>query len=105
MELKRENIDYDHQTGKLATHISVKLIDGNGMMLKAKAELYASIMEGIGALVDAKIAEFAERYGEEVIRFAHHNTDEDLRDIEPSTKLVNTKEIQLKLLDKAFPDG
>ena len=103
MNLKRKDIEYDHRTGKLRTFIGIDLIDGNGMMLKAKAELYASIMDGIGTLVDAKIAEFAEKYGEEVIKFAHNNITDDLRDTEPSVKFVNSKEITRKLLEKAFP--
>jgi len=103
MEIKRENISYDYRTDKLATCIALKLIDGNGFMLKAKAELYASIMDGIGKLVDAKIAEFAERYGEEVIQFAHNNISDDLRDIEPSVKFVDSKEVNRNLLEKAFP--
>lgn len=102
MKLKRENIDYDPQTGKLATYISIKLVDGNGMMLKAKAELYTSIMAGIETLVDAKIAEFAELYGEEVIKFAHNNRADDLRDAEPSVRFVDSKEVNRKLLEKAF---
>ena len=61
-------------------------------------------MDGIGELVDAKIAEFAERYGEEVIKFAHDNRVDDLRDTEPSPiKFVSSKEINCKLLKKAFP--
>ena len=103
MEIKRENIDYDPATDKLATHICIKLIDGNGMILKAKAELYANIMDGIGDLIDAKIAEFAERYGEEVIKFAHDNRADDLRDEMQPMKFVSSKEINRKLLDKAFP--
>lgn len=103
MEIKRENIDYDPQTDKLVTHIAIKLIDGNGMMLKAKAELYGDIMDGIGKLIDAKIAEFAERYGDEVIKFAHDNlATDDLRDIEPCIKMVDSKEVTRRLLDKAF---
>ena len=102
MELKRENIDYDPQTGKLKTVIALHLIDGNGMMLKATAELYASIMDGIGTLVDAKVAEFVERYGEEVIKYAHNNTAGDLRDVEPSVKFVDSREIGKRLLNKAF---
>ena len=103
MEIKRENIDYDPQTGKLATCIWLKLCDGNGMLLKAKAELYSSIMDGIDTLIDAKIAEFAIRYGDEVIKFAHNNVADDLRDTEPSIKYRNSKEITQKLLNKAFP--
>ena len=120
MKIKRENIEYDPQTDKLATFVMMKLIDGNGMMLKAKAELYASIMEGLDDLVNAKIAEFAERYGDEVIKYAHNNIDDDLR-CEPhpiryvsndefekwwskQDKLrLTTKELQRKLLDRAFP--
>jgi hypothetical protein len=102
MNIKRKDIDYDPQTDKLATCIAIKLIDGNGMMLKAKAELYASIMEGLDSLVNAKIAEFAERYGDEVIKFAHNNIADDLRD-EPHPKIfVSSKELQRKLLDRAF---
>lgn len=102
INIKRENIKYDPATGKLATFISMKLIDGNGMMLKAKAELYSEIMDGLGKLIEAKIAEFAERYGEEVIRFAHNNTRDDLRDTEPHIKFVDSKEIDRKLLERAF---
>lgn len=103
MEIKRENIEYDPQTDKLATYLTMKLVDGNGMMLKAKAEMYANIMDGVGKLIDAEIAKFAECYGEEVIKFAHDNRVDDLRDIEPSpTKFVNSKEINRKLLKKAF---
>lgn len=102
MILERKDINYDPQTDKLATWITIKLIDGNGMMLKAKAELYASIMEGLDTLVNAKIAEFAERYGDEVIKFAHNNIVDDLRDTEPSIKVVNPRETAKKLLNKAF---
>jgi len=103
MEIKRENIEYDHQSGKLTTFLMLKLFDGNGMMLKAKAELYADIMDSIGKLVDAKIAEFAEKYGDEVIKFAHDNIAGDDRDCEPEVKkYVSSKEIQQRLLNRAF---
>jgi len=94
---------YDPQTDKLATYITVKLCDGNGMMLKARAEMYANIVDGIGPIIDAQIAEFAERYGEEVIKFAHNNVvEDDLTDIKPRL-MVDSREINRKLLQKAFP--
>lgn len=103
MEVKREHIDYDPRTGKLTTIIDLRLTDGNGMILKAKAEMYADIMDGVGKLIDAKIAEFAERYGEEVIKFAHDNLGSNTRDIAPSpVKFVDSRKINRKLLDKAF---
>ena len=102
MEIKKENIEYDPQTDKLATYITMKLVDGNGMMLKAKAEMYTSIMDGVGKLIDAKIAEFAERYGDEVIKFAHNNIDEVPNDFPTPFKFVDSKEVNRKLLKKAF---
>lgn len=106
MELKRANIERDYERDKLVTYLGITLTDGNGMMLKAKAELYASIMDGIGALIDAKIAEFAERYGEEVIQYAHHNTDALLDKSPMIVQRTDTgcREVQVRLLDKAFPD-
>lgn len=99
--LERKDIDYDPQTGKLACYLTMKLCDGNGMMLKAKAELYTNIMDGIAPIIDAEIAKFAEIYGEEVIKYTHHNYDDnDLRDWEP--RFVDSKEINRKLLKKAF---
>lgn len=104
MEFKRQDISYDPQTGKLTTCIVMKLADGNGMMLKAKAELYADIMEGIDKLVEATIAEFAVKYGEEVIKFTHNVTDDDLRDTEPAVRFVDSKEVSRQLLKRAFPN-
>lgn len=106
--IKREEIDYDPGIGKFVTFISTRLCDGNPMMLKATAELYCEILDGIGKLVEAKIAEFAIRYGEEVIKFAHNNIGEELKDTEipievSAAKFVDSREVGRKLLEKAFP--
>lgn len=72
MEVKQSDIHYDAPTQKHHIRVVVTLADGNRQMLVAKAELYGSIMDGLDELVTAKIAEFAEKYGEEVIKFAHN---------------------------------
>jgi len=102
MELIRENIDYDYENKTLSTHIIIKLSDRNGMVLKAKAEFMADVIEAVNKIIDAKTAEFAEIYGEEVIKNTHHNiSTEDLVDF-PKRKTIYNKEVQQKLLDKAF---
>lgn len=98
MELKKSEIDFDHRIEKFRTTIAIGLDDGNPMMLKARAELYCNIMDGIGPIVDATIAEFAEKYGKEVIKYAHHNVGEDISPT--TTKYVSSREVQKKLLDK-----
>lgn len=102
LEITKDKIDFDPHIGKLRCNIAIALADGNGMMLKAKAELYGAILDELDKIVDAKIAEFAEKYGDEVIRFAHDNRADDLRDCQPNIKFVDSKTTMKNLLSRAF---
>ena len=110
MSIKRDDIQFDPKTGKLVTYISIGLLDGNGMILKAKAEMYMSIMNKIDGLINGVIGEFAEKYGDEVIKYAHDNLDEAPGGPIAKVKWVNSsvcvdsRETQQKLLDRAFPE-
>lgn len=107
MAIPKDRIDYNYETGKYCTLVSIMLDDGNPMFLKARAELYINIMDGITTLIDAKIAEFTEVYGQEVIQFAHGNIGVEAESEGPSIncKVVDSREVGRKLLKKTFPEG
>lgn len=105
-QLKREDITIDRSLGIPSTRLSVKLCDPNGMVLKAKAEFVANTLEACLKIFEAKEEEYATLYGDEVIKNTHHNiafTTEDQPSVTHS-KTVYSKEVQQKLLDKAFKE-
>lgn len=61
METKFKDISRDPQTGDFTTCIAVKLADRSVRVLKAKAKLYAGVMNGMGQLVEEKLADFERR--------------------------------------------
>lgn len=101
--IKKTDIDFDPRIEKFRIRLALDLMDGNPLMLKARADLYLAIMDGIGPIVDATIAEFAERYGEEVIKYAHNNVEKDKPSYPTATKFVSNREIQKNLL-KQLPE-
>jgi len=103
---KSKEIDFDYATRKFRVFLEMDLCDGNPLMLEAKAELYLGILNGIGPIIDAEIAEFAERYGNETIKYAHHNSTEDEvdADSQPKTRFISNHVIQNNLHKKLL-DG
>lgn len=97
MSLKSTDIDFDLTIEKFRTRLAMDLHDGNPLMLKARAELYLDIFNGIAPIIDAAIAEFAEKYGEEVIKYAHNNLDETDIGPQSTVKYVSSREIQTNL--------
>lgn len=68
---KASDISFDPTLQKFTVRLVMILADGNPQMLKAKAQLYAGILDGLDELVEAKIGEFADKYGGEVIKHIH----------------------------------
>lgn len=101
MEIGREKIHYNPDSKKLQVHLGITLEDGNGMALKAKAELLAGVMNGLMILIEAHSAAFEEKYGVEVMRRTH-NYDPHNAKCENNIVIENPKAINQRLLDRAF---
>lgn len=104
MELHRESIEFNPETRNLRTSIAIMLEEPNGMLLKAKAELYADVLDAVSKIINAKQAEFEEIYGSEVSKHVHFgkSIDEDVGVTMTPRKTVYSHDVQKRLLDRAF---
>ncbi len=98
MELNIQDIWLDPESEQFRTQICLGLAEFNPAMLKAKAEFFSDILDGIAKIIQAKEAEIEEMY----IAYPIEPTSGKVP-IGPTVKYVSSREIQKKLLDRAFP--
>lgn len=103
MELHKTDIRFNPNTRKLKTTICVSIEEHNGMILKAKAEFVAALIDTAFALMEGKQAEYEELYGPEALRHAHP-VEGSVSPQSFDRKYVHSQEVMTNLLDRAFQE-
>jgi hypothetical protein len=70
MKVEKKNIEHNPRTGRFETCVFVTVDGYNPMLVKADAQFVADTIDSVFKIMEAKTAEWAEVYSEEIMKQA-----------------------------------